>query len=80
MRQICRGRVYNVPERVAAIVYREGEVRHVSEGGDGNFGRYPEGGTASVAREEYTIKYGYLTFEPGGMSTINWWPIVGQVS
>ena len=40
--------VVHAPEILEASVDCEGEVRHVSEGVDGNFGQYPEGGTASV--------------------------------
>ena len=44
------------------------------------FGQDPEGGTASVVCEVDTTKLGYLTFDPGGMSTINCRKIGGQVS
>ena len=44
---------------------------HIPEGGAGNFVKYPEG-TVSVARKGYPTKSGYFTFEPGGISTINW--------
>ena len=57
----------NVPERVAASVALEREVRHIPEGGGGNFGKYPEGGTTSVSRKGDHTKSGYLTFDPGGM-------------
>ena len=60
------------PERVAASMDCKVEVRHVPEGGGGNFGQDPEGGTASVAHELDPPKSGYLAFDPGGMSTINW--------
>ena len=46
LRPYRQGRVGNDPERVAASVDREVEVRHVPEGGGGNFGKYPEVGTA----------------------------------
>ena len=59
------------PERVAASVAREGEVRHVPDLGGENFGQDLEGVTASVAREGDPTKSGWLTFEPGGVSTIN---------
>ena len=55
-------------------------MRNVSEGGDGKFGQDPEGVTTNVACEVETTKPGYLEFEPGGMSTINWRPTGGQVS
>ena len=47
-------------------------MRHIPEVGGRHFGQYPERGTASVAREGEPTKSGNLTFEPGGMSTINW--------
>ena len=47
-------------------------MSHVPELGGGNFGKYPEGVNGSVAREGDPTKLGYLTFDPGGMSTINW--------
>ena len=59
------------PDRVAESVVHEKEERHVPEGGGGNFGKYPEGGTVIMASEGYPTKSGYLTFDPGGMSTIN---------
>ena len=54
-------------------------MRHASDGGGGNFGQDIEGGNTSVARELDTTKSGCLTFDPGGMSTINWSPIGVQV-
>ena len=54
-------------------------MRHGSDGGGGNFGQDIEGGNTSVARELDTTKSGCLTFDPGGMSTINWSPIGVQV-
>ena len=59
---------------------REGEVRHVPEGGGGNLGQYNEGGTASVVREGDPTKSGYPAFDPGRMSKINWMPELGKVS
>ena len=49
-----------------------GEVGNVPEGVGGNFEQNPEGGTASVARKGDSAKSGYLTFDPDGISTINW--------
>ena len=68
------------PERVTVSVYREGEVRYIPEGGGRHFGQDPELGTASVAGEGEITNSGYLTFFPGGISTINRRPIGGQVS
>ena len=39
--------------------------------GGKNYGQDPEGGTTSVAREGDPTKAGYLTFDPGGISTMN---------
>ena len=67
--QMCpclRWRVGQPPERVTEIVAYNGEVRHVPDGGGGNFGQYIKVGTASVARERETTKSGYLKFDPGG--------------
>ena len=50
---------------------REGEVGHVPEGGGGKFEKYPEGGTTSVSRKGETTELEYLTFDPGGLSTID---------
>ena len=61
----------HAPDRVTASVAHNVEVRHVPEGGGGNFEKYPKGVTASVAREGDPTKSGYLNFDPGGMSTIN---------
>ena len=36
-----------------------------------HFEQYPEGGTVSVSRKGDPTKSGYLTFDLGGMSTIN---------
>ena len=58
----------------------EGEVGHVPEGGGRNFEQDPEGVTASVDRKGDPTKSGYLTFDPGGMSTINCSPKGGQVA
>ena len=49
----------------------EGEVRHTPEGGGVKFGQNHQGGTAIVAHEGDPTKSGYLTFDPGGLSTIN---------
>ena len=51
---------------------KKGEVIHIPEGGGVKFGQNHQGGTASVAHEGDPTKSGYLTFDPGGMSTINW--------
>ena len=58
----------------------EGEVRHIPEGVDGNFVQDPEIGTASVDHNGDPIDSGYFTFDPDGMSTINWMPKGVQVS
>ena len=49
-------------------------MRHVPEGGGGKFGKYPEGVTARVSRDRDPINSWYLTFDPGGIFTINWRP------
>ena len=67
------------PDRVEADVDCEVEVSHIPEGGGGNFVQDPEVGTTGVACEGETTKSGYLTFEPGGISTINWRLTGGQV-
>ena len=58
----------------------EGEVRHVQEGGGSYFGQAYEGVTTIMYHKEETTKSGYLTFDPGGMYTINWKTPVFQVS
>ena len=81
--QLCPclwGRVGHASEIVTAKVFYEGEVRHIPKGCDRTFGQYPEGRTSSVAREVETIHSGYLNFDPGGMSTINWRWTSSQVS
>ena len=66
MRLRQQGRVGQPPEIVAASVAHKREARNSPEGGGRNFGQYPEGGTASVYRELYPTKSGYLTFDPCG--------------
>ena len=61
----------NPTERVAESLAHKGEVKHVPEGGGEKFGQDPKVGTTGVAREVDSIKSGFLTFDPGGMSTIN---------
>ena len=73
-------KVGHAPDRVTARVAHQGEARHVSEGGGGKFGQYPEGGTASVDLQGDPTKSGYLNFEPGGMYTTSWRPTGDQVS
>ena len=80
LRAYRQGRLGRNPEISASRVDRGGELRHVSEGGGGNFGQDPEGGTSSVALEGELTKSGYLTFDPYGISTINWSPTGVQVS
>ena len=75
-----QGRVGHAEERLAASVDCEGELRHIPEGGRRKFGKYTEGVTISVAREGDPTKLGYLAFDPGGLSTINWSPTGGKVS
>ena len=72
IRPLQQGRVGQPPEIVTASVSHKREARNSPEGDGGNFGQNPEGGTASVYRKLYTTKSGYLTFDPCGMSTINW--------
>ena len=79
LRSRLQGRLGNAPKRVTASVACEGEVRHVPYGGSGNFGQYIEGGTTSMDCEVDPNNSGYFTFDPGGMSTINWRPTVGQL-
>ena len=57
--QLCprsRGIVGHPQNRFKSSVAREGEVMHVPDGGGGNFGQYPEGGTSGVARKGYPTK------------------------
>ena len=72
-------RVGHTIDREAVIVAREKEVGHDPEGGGRNFDQDPEGVTASVSRKGYPTKSGYLTFDAGGMYTINWKPIGDQI-
>ena len=51
-----------------------GEVGHAPEGGRGNFTLDSVGGTTSVNYKGDTTKLGYITFDPGGVSTIDWSP------
>ena len=74
-----QGIVSHAPEKVAVSVACKGEVIHIPEGGGRKFGPDPERGTASVACYGDPKKSGYLTFDPGGISTINWRPTGGQV-
>ena len=76
----CQCIVGKSSEIFTAIMACKGEVEHAPEGGGRNFEQYPEGGTDSVTRKVDPAKSGYLTFDPGGMSTINWSPTGGQVS
>ena len=46
-----QGKVGYAPNKVTASVDCEVKVRHVPDGGGGNFGKYCEGGTASVSHE-----------------------------
>ena len=66
-----RGRLGHAPERVTASVTCKGEVEHVQNRSDVNFEKYPEGGTTSVSHKGDPTKSGYLTFDPGGIHTIN---------
>ena len=70
----------HVPERVTSNVAHEGELIHILEGGGGNFGPDTEGCTLRVDFKGLPTKSGYLNFDPGGISTINWRPSGGQVS
>ena len=47
-------------------------MSHKIEGGGGKFGQNHEVGTKSVACEGDPTKSGYLTFDPVGISIINW--------
>ena len=80
MRPRRQGSVGNVPERATQSVACEGEVRHHQDGRGRKFGQDTKGGTVSVAHEGDTTKSGYLTFEPGGMPTINRRKTGGQIS
>ena len=59
-------------ERVTTSVACEVEIMHTPEVVGGNFEQYYEGVATSVARKGDPTKTGCLTFDPGGMSTINW--------
>ena len=72
MRPLQQGRVGHPPKIVASSVAHKEEARNSPEGDGRNFGQNPEGGTTSVYRKLYPTKSGYLTFDPCGMSTINW--------
>ena len=50
----------------------KGELGHVLEGGGGNFKPVPTGSTTIVGCEGEPSKSGYLTSDPGWLSTINW--------
>ena len=50
------------------------EVGLIPEGGGGIFEQYYEGGTVIMAHKGYTTKSGYITFDPGVISTIKWRP------
>ena len=80
MQPRLRGRVCRAPERVTASVACKGGVGHVPEVGGGKFEQYTEGGTASVSLKGDPKNPGYITFEPGGLSTIKWIPTGVQVS
>ena len=67
------------PEKVTAILASEGELLNSPEVSEGNLKPYPKGGTASVARKGDPTKSNYLTFDPDGVSTINWWLNRGKV-
>ena len=60
------------PEIFASSVAHKGEVIQIPEGGGVKFGQNHQGGTASVAHEGDPTNSGYLNFDPGGISTINW--------
>ena len=70
----------STPERFTSSVARKGEERNTPEGGDRKFGQYQEEGTTIMARKGEPTKSGHLTFDLGGMSTINWRISGGQVS
>ena len=61
------------PEKVTASLDFEGELRQAPEDSEVKLKTDPEGGTTSVAQKGYPTKAGYLTFDLGGVSTINWW-------
>ena len=54
------------------MVSNEGEIAHVPEGGGRNFTPYPVGSNTSMHCKGDPIKSVYLTFDTGGLSTINW--------
>ena len=68
------------PEKVSSSLNCKGELGQAPDISEGNLKPYLEEVTASVAREGQPTKSGYLTFDSGGISTINWWPNQGQVS
>ena len=80
LRACLQGRLGRNPEIAAARVDRGGELRHVPEGGAEKIVQYPEGGIASVDCEGDPTKSGYLAFDPGVVSIINWRQTGGQVS
>ena len=47
-------------------------MKHIPKRGGGNIRKYLEVGTASVDLKVDTTKSGYITFDPGGMSTIDY--------
>ena len=55
-------------------------MRHAQQKCDSNFGQDPDGGTASVAGKGETTKSGYITSDPGQMSTIKLRLLRGEVS
>ena len=80
LRPSSQGRVGHAPERVGASMTCKVEVRNVPEGGGSKHLQDSEGVTTSVAHNGYPTKSGYLSFDPGGMSTINLRPTWCQVS
>ena len=81
--QLCpcrQRRVGPTTQRVTSRVAHKVEVRHVPEGGGGNFGQDTEGVNTIVDHNGDPNKSGYLNFDPGGISTINWSPTGFQVS
>ena len=68
------------PEKVTASLSCEVELGQAPKGSEVNLKPDTEGGTASVFRKRYPTKSGYLTFDTGGVSIINWWLNRGQVS
>ena len=67
-----RGIVRHASERVTESVSCKGEIGPLPEGGGETLTTYNVVVNSRVYFYGETTKSGYLTFDPGGMSTINW--------